>query len=122
MLINILLGIIGGQELIIIIIVVLLLFGGKKLPELMHRLGKGIKEFKDATFEDASDYIHGSRLEINVSEDIDVYRKIIIERGLALISFNFRMIMKMEPEKARKIIMEYEEKQKTCKEQKECIA
>lgn len=42
-------GIIGGQELIVIIVLVLLLFGGKKIPELMRGLGKGIREFKDAT-------------------------------------------------------------------------
>lgn len=36
-----------GQELIIIGIIVLLLFGGKKIPELMKGLGKGIREFKD---------------------------------------------------------------------------
>ncbi len=70
------------------------------------------KEFKDATFEDASDGIHGSRLGINVKEDIDVYRKAIMEKGLALVSFNFRMFMQMEPEKSRKVVMEYEEKQK----------
>ena len=39
---------IGGQELIIILIVVLVLFGGKKIPELMRGLGKGVKEYKDA--------------------------------------------------------------------------
>jgi sec-independent protein translocase protein TatA len=38
----------GGPELIMIGVVVLLLFGGKKLPELMRGLGKGIKEFKNA--------------------------------------------------------------------------
>lgn len=48
MLQSILLGILGGQEVIIIAILVLLLFGGKKIPELMRGLGKGIKEFKDA--------------------------------------------------------------------------
>lgn len=37
----------GGGELIIVAIVVLLLFGGKKIPELMRGLGKGVKEFKD---------------------------------------------------------------------------
>ncbi len=45
---SILLGILGGQEVLIIAILVLLLFGGKKIPELMRGLGKGIKEFKDA--------------------------------------------------------------------------
>lgn len=39
----------GGSELIIILVVVLLLFGGRKIPELMKGLGKGIKEFKDAS-------------------------------------------------------------------------
>lgn len=39
----------GAQEVIIILIIVLLLFGGKKIPELMRGLGKGVKEFKDAS-------------------------------------------------------------------------
>jgi len=43
------LGSIGGQEIIIIAFVVLLLFGGRKIPELMKGLGKGVKSFKDAT-------------------------------------------------------------------------
>jgi len=44
----ILLGIIGGQEIIIIAVIVLILFGGKKIPELMRGLGKGVSEFKKA--------------------------------------------------------------------------
>jgi len=48
MTLSILLGILGGQEVLIIAILVLLMFGGKKIPELMRGLGKGIKEFKDA--------------------------------------------------------------------------
>ncbi len=36
----------GFQELIIIMVIVLILFGGKKIPELMGGLGKGIKSFK----------------------------------------------------------------------------
>ncbi len=39
----------GAPELIIIAIVLLLLFGGRKIPELMRGLGRGIKEFKDAS-------------------------------------------------------------------------
>ena len=39
---------IGGQEIILILIVVLVLFGGKKIPELMKGLGKGVKEYKKA--------------------------------------------------------------------------
>lgn len=38
---------IGTQELLIICVIVLLLFGGKKIPELMKGLGKGVKSFKD---------------------------------------------------------------------------
>jgi len=38
---------IGTQEIIVIALVVLLLFGGKKIPELMRGLGKGVKSFKD---------------------------------------------------------------------------
>jgi sec-independent protein translocase protein TatA len=38
----------GGGELLVILVVVLLLFGGKKIPELMRGLGKGIREFNDA--------------------------------------------------------------------------
>ncbi|HEK19720.1 MULTISPECIES: twin-arginine translocase TatA/TatE family subunit [unclassified Mucilaginibacter] len=38
----------GAPEIILIIIAILLLFGGKKVPELMRGLGKGVKEFKDA--------------------------------------------------------------------------
>ena len=49
MLNSILLGFLGAQEIIIILIIVLLLFGGKKIPELMRGLGKGMKEFKDAS-------------------------------------------------------------------------
>ena len=41
----------GTTEIIIIAAVVLLLFGGAKLPELMRGLGKGIREFKDASRE-----------------------------------------------------------------------
>ena len=44
---NLLLLGIGGQELIFIALVILLLFGGKKIPELIKGLGKGVKSFKD---------------------------------------------------------------------------
>ncbi|MCY1721174.1 twin-arginine translocase TatA/TatE family subunit [Prolixibacteraceae bacterium Z1-6] len=45
-------GFVGPQEIIIILIIVLLLFGGRKIPELMKGLGKGMKEFKNATKEE----------------------------------------------------------------------
>ena len=37
----------GTQEIFIIALIILLLFGGKKIPELMKGLGKGVKRFKD---------------------------------------------------------------------------
>ena len=40
-------GIVGPWEIVIIALIVLLLFGGKKIPELMKGLGKGVKSFKD---------------------------------------------------------------------------
>ena len=43
------LGGLGGGELLFIALVLLLMFGGKKIPELMRGLGKGMKEFKDAS-------------------------------------------------------------------------
>jgi sec-independent protein translocase protein TatA len=45
----------GPMEMIPIIIIILLMFGGKKIPELMKGLGRGMKEFKDAK-DGKSDY------------------------------------------------------------------
>lgn len=42
-------GRLGPTEIIIILVIILLLFGGKKIPELMRGLGRGMKEFKDAS-------------------------------------------------------------------------
>jgi sec-independent protein translocase protein TatA len=42
---------IGGGSLILILVVILLLFGAKRIPELARGLGRGIREFKDATNE-----------------------------------------------------------------------
>lgn len=41
-------GGIGTSEIVLIVFALLLLFGGKKLPELMRGMGRGIREFKDA--------------------------------------------------------------------------
>lgn len=49
---NIILAI-GPGSWVLIAVVVLLLFGGKKIPELMRGLGSGLKEFKDASKDDA---------------------------------------------------------------------
>lgn len=42
-------GSVGPWQIVLIVAVILLLFGGRKIPELMRGLGKGVKEFKDAT-------------------------------------------------------------------------
>ena len=44
-------GMPGGWEMVVIVMVILLLFGAKKIPELARGLGRGIREFKDATHE-----------------------------------------------------------------------
>ncbi|KAA8484687.1 sec-independent protein translocase protein TatA [Arcticibacter tournemirensis] len=51
----------GAPEIIIILVVILLLFGGRKIPELMRGLGRGVKEFKDA--KDGDSYKEGDRRE-----------------------------------------------------------
>ena len=48
----ILLGFIGPWQVVIILVIVVLLFGGKKIPELMKGIGKGMKEFKNETKKD----------------------------------------------------------------------
>ena len=53
----------GTPELMLIALVVLLLFGGKKIPELMHGLGKGVKNFKDG--------MSGLEDDLNKKEDKD---------------------------------------------------
>lgn len=43
---------VGYGQILIIVLVVILLFGGRKIPELMRGLGRGVKEFKDAVNKD----------------------------------------------------------------------
>ena len=47
----------GTTEIILIIAVILLLWGGKKIPELMRGLGRGVKEFKDASKGETTDSV-----------------------------------------------------------------
>ncbi len=54
-------GTIGFTEILLIALVVLLFFGGKKIPELMKGLGKGVKSFKDG--------VKGVEDEINSNSD-----------------------------------------------------
>lgn len=59
---------IGGGEMMIIVIAILLLFGGKKLPELARGLGKGLREFKDAS-EGVKREIHRNINSFDVDEE-----------------------------------------------------
>lgn len=45
---NLLFGMPGGSEWILIVLAVLILFGGRKIPEFMRGIGRGIREFNDA--------------------------------------------------------------------------
>lgn len=57
------LAMLGMWEVIVIALVVLLLFGGKKIPELMRGLGKGVKSFKDG-IKDVEDEVKDIKKEI----------------------------------------------------------
>lgn len=59
-------GMIGMPQVWIILVVVLLLFGGRKIPELMKGLGKGLKEFKDASNTENTD---GTKSEVTEKKD-----------------------------------------------------
>ena len=54
-----LLGSVGAPEIIILALLILLLFGGKKIPELMKGIGKGVKSFKDG-MKDVEDEINSN--------------------------------------------------------------
>ena len=58
-------GSLGFWEIVLIVLVVLLLFGGKKIPELMRGLGKGVKSFKDG-LKDVENEVN------DIKKDIDV--------------------------------------------------
>ena len=62
------LGVIGPWQWVIIALVIVLLFGGKKIPELMHGLGKGVKSFK-AGMKDAEKDIQEIKAEIVKDDD-----------------------------------------------------
>lgn len=58
----------SGSEWLIIFLVILLLFGGKKIPELMRGLGKGVKSFKEGVNE-AKEEINKAKEEIDEPAD-----------------------------------------------------
>jgi len=69
-----LIGMPGGSEWIVIILVALLFFGGKKIPELMKGIGKGMREFKDAK-ENVKNEIEEGMREKDKDEEIRELKK-----------------------------------------------
>jgi sec-independent protein translocase protein TatA len=61
-------GLPGGMEWVLIFAVVLLLFGGKKVPELMKGIGKGLREFNDAKEKVKANIEEGMKPEVKVEE------------------------------------------------------
>lgn len=60
----------GGSEWIFIVIIALLMFGGKKIPELMRGVGKGIREFKDAKDHVTNEIEQGMKEGSTVKEEV----------------------------------------------------
>lgn len=58
---------IGTTEIVVILLVVLLLFGGKKIPELMNGIGKGVKSFKDGM--NGKDVVDNEKVNENQNEN-----------------------------------------------------
>jgi sec-independent protein translocase protein TatA len=61
----------GGPEMLLIMLAILLLFGAKRIPDLARGLGKGIREFKDATKEVKREIDEASKTEEESSKQID---------------------------------------------------
>lgn len=57
----------GGQELIIVLVIILILFGGKKIPELLHGVGKGVGELQKG--------IHEGKRQLETSYQEELNRK-----------------------------------------------
>lgn len=67
-------GMPGGTEWILIILVVLLFFGGRKIPELMRGIGKGVKEFNSAKEDMKSKEINEKADDARVNENRDTVK------------------------------------------------
>jgi sec-independent protein translocase protein TatA len=49
---SVFLGMFGGGEVLLVLLIIIIIFGGRKIPELMKGVGKGIKEFKKENSDD----------------------------------------------------------------------
>ena len=70
----VLLSLFQGEHMIFILIAVLLLFGGKKIPELMKGIGKGMREFKDAKDNVKTEIENGIKESPAVDKDEEIRR------------------------------------------------
>jgi sec-independent protein translocase protein TatA len=69
------LGNLGGMEWLLILLAILLFFGGKKIPELMRGLGRGVREFNDAKNKVSSEIEAGMKEEKDKEKiEIDKYK------------------------------------------------
>jgi sec-independent protein translocase protein TatA len=69
-------GGLGGWEILLIVLVLLIFFGAKKIPELARGLGKGIREFKEATSEIKDEIEEGVKdIEKSVNQTTDSTKK-----------------------------------------------
>ena len=60
---------IGTTEIVVILLVVLLFFGGKKIPELMNGIGKGVKSFKDGM--NGKDVVDNEKVNENENQKVN---------------------------------------------------
>lgn len=65
------LGKLGAPEIILIVVLFVILFGGKKIPELMRGVGRGVKEFKDAINKDYSQDIEKTEEKPEEKKELD---------------------------------------------------
>ena len=72
----------GAPEIIIIAILILLLFGGKKIPELMHGIGKGVKSFKDGMNNVEEEIKKGNVAAAILASTLTLFVAIIVSMGL----------------------------------------
>lgn len=69
----------GGGEIVVVLLIVLLFFGSKKIPSLARAMGKGIRQFKDATSDIQRDIQDGAR---DIKKDMDIKKDLDINKDL----------------------------------------
>jgi sec-independent protein translocase protein TatA len=69
----------GGSEWILILLAILLFFGGKKIPELMRGIGRGVREFKDAK-ENVKSEIEADMTDKDKDKEINQLKKQLAEK------------------------------------------